>query len=178
MLVLNKLKHVVADWQLRRVRLRTDSAMLSFPDDLRSPKHVLVLLPAGLRELTLVKQFLPTITHLFKPADISLLSMPGVRLHDIYPRKGFQILSPTLEHLMWSGMPKRSYLQTLAEQKYDTIVDLNLEPCHFTSAVLLSFPNAVRMVAATSSATRFTTLKSKPSTCETSATYTARCSRP
>ncbi|MBD3257581.1 hypothetical protein GF377_04045 [candidate division GN15 bacterium] len=145
MILVDKVKHLMADWQLGRMRRRVESVTLSFPDDLRKPKHVLVLLPPGLRELTLVKQFLPSINQLFKPADVSLLSTPGVRVHDIYPRKGFQILAPTMEQLTWSGIPKKTYIQNLRDQKFDALLDLNLEPQHFTSAILLSFPKAVRI---------------------------------
>ncbi|MBU0985322.1 MAG: hypothetical protein KKA42_15715, partial [candidate division Zixibacteria bacterium] len=90
-------------------------------------------------------QFLPTISQMFRPADITLLTVPGIKVHDMYPRKGFQILSPSVDQLSWTGMPKKSYLKTLSDYKYDMILDLNLQSCHFTSTVLLNFPGAVRI---------------------------------
>ncbi len=92
-----------------------------------------------------MKQFLPSITDLFKPADIVLLSMPGVRVTDIFPRKGFQILSPSADQITWSGLPKKSYLDMLKDLKIDLVLDLNFEASHFTSSILLSFPRAVRI---------------------------------
>lgn len=139
------LKDLVGSLQLNRARRKMAPAQLSFPSVLQKPKHVLVCLPSGLRELTLVKQFLPTITQLFKPADITLLSAPGIRLNDIYPRKGFQILTPTSDQLNWSGLPKSTYLEHLRSLKFDTILDLNLEPSRFISTVLLNFPDAARI---------------------------------
>ena len=100
---------------------------------------------AHVRELTLVKQYLPAITQLFKPADITLLALPGIKVYDIYPRKGFQILTPSMEQVSWTGLPKKSYLNTLAEQKFDAILDLNLEVSNFTASVLLRFPEAIRI---------------------------------
>jgi len=76
---------------------------------------------------------------------VTLLSMPGIKVHDIYPRKGFHILSPSTDQLTWSGLPKKSYLKTLQDEKYDLVIDLNLEQSTFTSGILLSFPKALRV---------------------------------
>jgi hypothetical protein len=135
----------IAGVQIGQLKRRVEGRQLSLPGDLLKPRHILVCLPGGLRELTMVKQLLPAITHLFKPADITLLALPGVKVYDIYPRKGFQILTPSLDQVTWTGLPKKSYLATLCEQKFDTILDLNLEPSSFTSTVLLRFPDAIRI---------------------------------
>jgi len=139
------LRDFVASVQIGMQKKRVEGRQLSFPADLQKPKHVLVCLPEALRELTLVKQLLPTITYLFKPADISLLAPPGVKVYDIYPRKGFQILTPAMDQVSWTGRPKKSYLAMLAEHKFDTILDLNLKESFFTSTVLLCFPGAIRI---------------------------------
>ena len=139
------LRDFVASVQIGMKKKKVDGRQLSFPADLQKPKHVMVCLPEGLRELTLVKQLLPTIAHLFKPADITLLALPGVKVYDMYPRKGFQILTPAMEQVSWSGLPKKSYLAMLAEHQFDTILDLNLKESFFTSTVLLYFPEAVRI---------------------------------
>ena len=55
------LKGTIANVQLSRAKKSMVPGELMFPDALRSPKHILVCLPPGLRELTLVKQFLPNI---------------------------------------------------------------------------------------------------------------------
>ncbi len=138
-------KSFLAAVQIGYLKKHVEGRELSFPSDLLTPKHILVCLPGGLRELTLVKQFLPTITHLFKPADISLLTLPGIRVYDIYPRKGFQILTPSVDQVTWTGLPKKSYLNLLAEQKFDAILDLNLQASSFTSTILLRFPGALRI---------------------------------
>ncbi|HUV31139.1 MAG TPA: hypothetical protein VMY05_08645 [Acidobacteriota bacterium] len=139
------LKGIVGSYQVSRIRRKMALVPMSFPSALLHPRHVLVCLPGGLRELTLVKQFLPAITQLFKPADITLLSMPGMRLSDIYPRKGFQILTPTADQVTWLGLPKRNYLEHLRSYKFDTVLDMNLEMSLFTSTILLSFPDATRI---------------------------------
>jgi hypothetical protein len=139
------LKHFIAKFQLRRYRAQMVPSSWSFPSDLMKPRRILVCLPAGLRELTLVKSFLPTIAYLFKPADITLLAMPGIKVTDIYPRKGVQLMTPTVDQLNWSGLPKKSYLKTLQSQKYDMLLDMSIEPTEFVSAVLLSFPQAIRI---------------------------------
>ncbi|UCE24879.1 MAG: hypothetical protein JSU74_02175 [Candidatus Zixiibacteriota bacterium] len=140
-----KVKNILAHMKIRQSARQMESESLVFPDSLRHPKHVLVCLPGGLRELTLVKQFLPTITELFKPADIALLCVPGIKVNDIFPRKGFQILSPSSDQLTWVGLPKRSYIDTLRELNIDLVLDLNLEQSNFTSSILLNFPGAVRI---------------------------------
>jgi hypothetical protein len=120
-------------------------AAWNFPSDLLKPKRVLVCLPEGLRELTLVKSFLPTINYLFKPADITLLAMPGIKVTDIYPRKGVQLVTPGVDQMTWSGLPKKSFLKTLQDSKFDMLLDMSIESSDFMSAVLLSFPHAVRI---------------------------------
>lgn len=139
------LRDIIARAQLKRLQRRMEHVPHRFPADLQTPRRLLVCLPAGLRELTLVKQFLPAITQLFRGADITLLTAPGVRVTDIYPRKGFQILSPSSEQLTWTGLPKKSYLRQLTDYRFDTILDLTMRPTPFTSALLLSFPQAIRI---------------------------------
>ena len=139
------LKALVGDYKLKRWSRRIDAASLEFPTAVAHTRNILVCLPCGLRELSLVKQFLPTIKDMFRAADISLLSLPGINVNDIYPRKGFQILSPSSDQATWLGLPKRSYLATLKGYKFDMILDMNLKPSRFTRGILLSFPNAVRV---------------------------------
>lgn len=139
------LRSFVADLQLRFMKSKAGGRQLSIPSDLLKPRHILVCLPSGLRELTMIKQFLPTISQLFKPADVSLLAMPGVNVYDIYPRKGFQILTPSKDQITWSGMPKKTYIGLLQGQKFDMILDFNLDSSQFTAAILLMFPDAIRI---------------------------------
>ena len=138
-------KDFFAKTKLKVLINRMDSEPHSFPGDLLSPKRILICLPETLRELTLVKQFLPKVSTMFKNAQISLLTNPDVRVHDIYPRRGYQILTPTSDQVGWSGLPKPSYLTTLKEYKFDMVLDFNLQYSLFTSAVLLSFPGAIRI---------------------------------
>jgi hypothetical protein len=138
-------KSFFAALQLQHLKSRMPDVQLSFPTDLLRPGHLLVCLPSELRELTLVKQFLPTISFLFKPGDITLLAMPGVKVYDIYPRKGFQILTPSMDQLAWTGLPKKGFLKSLTEHRFDTVLDMNLKPSPFTSTILLNFPNAIRI---------------------------------
>lgn len=139
------IRHYIATFQISRVKRKAELTPFSIPGDLFRVRHMLVLLPAGLRELTLVKQFLPTISQLFKHADITLLAMPGIQVTDIYPRKGFQIITPAVDQLGWSGLPKKAFMSVLQGYNFDMILDMNLEDSHFTSAVLLSFPKSIRV---------------------------------
>lgn len=139
------IKDFTARVKLASLQKRMEPALRSFPADLRSPKRILICLPSTLRELTLVKQFLPKVSSLFKKAQISLLTIPGESVHNIYPRRGFQVLTPTKDQISWSGLPKAAYLTTLADYKFDMLIDFNLQYSHFTSAVLLSFPKAIRI---------------------------------
>jgi hypothetical protein len=139
------IRHYIATFQISRVKRKAELTPFNIPGDLFRVQHLLVLLPAGLRELTLVKQFLPTISQLFKHADITLLAMPGIQVTDIYPRKGFQIITPGVDQLGWSGLPKKAFMSVLQGYNFDMILDMNLEDSHFTSAVLLSFPKSIRI---------------------------------
>jgi len=138
-------RNFVADFKLNRRKAKVVPATFDFPTVLSRPKQILVCLPGNLRQLTLVKQFLPMLAELFRPAEITLLSMPGIKIADIFPRKGFRILTPTSDQTTWSGLAKTSYLRLLQENKFDLLLDLNLESSHFTSSILLGFPNAVRI---------------------------------
>ncbi len=140
-----KLKRFLANIKIYQQKSRLEPELFDFPDSLQSPKRILVCLPEGLRELTLVKQFLPTLAVLFKSSDFSLLSMPGVRIADIYPRKGFNIISPSSDQVTWSGVAKTSFLETLSQYNFDMVIDLNFENSAFISSILLNFPKAVRI---------------------------------
>lgn len=139
------LRSFVGEIKLNRLRKRLESQPLDFPGALAKPKHVLVCLPEGLRELTLLKQFLPQIQDIFPKARVTLLALPGVRVHDIYPRKGFQILSPSGDQETWSGLPKKDYIELLRKQGVDLILDMNLGTSRFTRGVLLHLPEALRI---------------------------------
>ncbi len=140
-------KDIVARVKLNKRRKQMKPGEMSFPKAVRAPRRVLVCLPQELRELTLVKQFLPRITELYRSADITLLAMPGVKIADMFPRKGFNILVPTTDQVTWSGLAKNAYIESLKRSgSYDLVLDLNLSSTSwFTSSVLLSMPNAVRV---------------------------------
>ncbi len=139
------LRSFVGEIKLNRLKKRLESQPLEFPGALARPKHILVCLPEGLRELTLLKQFLPQIQETFHNAKITLLALPGVRVHDIYPRKGFQILSPAENQQTWSGLPRKDYVALLKKQQIDLVLDMNLGASRFTRGVLLHLPGAVRV---------------------------------
>lgn len=135
----------IAKAQIGYMKKQVQDRQMSIPSDLLTPRHILVCLPGGLRELTMVKQLLPAIAQLFRSADITLLALPGIKVYDIYPRKGFQILTPSLDQVTWTGLPKKGFLSSLSENKFDAILDLNLETSGFVSAVLLKFPDSIRI---------------------------------
>ncbi|MEA2030792.1 MAG: hypothetical protein U9N55_04255 [candidate division Zixibacteria bacterium] len=139
------IKDIIAKSKVNRLKQKMQVVQFDFPSSLQKPKRILVCLPGELRELTTIKQFLPKITELFKPASISLLAMPGLMITDIFPRKGFSILTPTLDQLAWSGVAKKSYLQVLKRENFDLILDMNLNQSWFTSSILLNFPGAIRI---------------------------------
>ena len=139
-------KDIVARVKLNQRRKHMNPGEMNFPKAVKSPRRVLVCLPQELRELTLVKQFLPRITEMYRSADITLLAMPGVKIADMFPRKGFNILVPTMDQVTWSGLAKRAYIENLKSSgSYDLVLDLNLSTSWFTSSVLLSMPDAVRV---------------------------------
>jgi len=139
------IKGLVARLRLKRAQRRTTARSFQFPADLCRPKRLLVCLPGQLRELTTVKQFLPQITSLFSETDITLLTMPDMKVADIFPRKGFHILSPTGKQLTWSGLPRKSYLGELRALKFDMILDLNLESTVFMEGILLGLSDCLRI---------------------------------
>jgi len=139
------LKSFIGNITLQRRVRKMEVNTLDFPASLGRVKRILVCLPGGLRELTLMKQFLPVIKDIFRPAQITLMSLPGATINDIYPRQGFQILSPTLDQSTWFGLPKAGYIKILRDYKFDMVLDMNLSPNPFTSGILLSFPDAVRV---------------------------------
>jgi len=138
-------KDFIARIKLERLKNKVETKAFDFPAVLHRPAQVLVCLPGNLRQLTIVKQFLPALSELFRPAEVTLLSMPGVKIADIFPRKGFRILTPTSDQITWSGLAKKSYLKLLQENKFDLLLDLNLGSSYFTSSVLLGFPKSLRI---------------------------------
>lgn len=139
------IRRLLAAYHVSRMRRRLKPMPFSIPSDLLKVKSILICLPAGLREMTMVKQFLPMIHQIFGRTDVTLLTVPGMPVTDMYPRRGFQILSPSINDLGWSGFPKSSYLAGLQKLNFDMILDLTIEQSVFTSSVLLNFPGAIRV---------------------------------
>jgi hypothetical protein len=138
-------KQMVAKVKLHNLKRTVEPAELMFPQSVQSPKSLLVCLPRGLKELTAVKPFLPMITDLYKNSNVCLLTPPGVNVANMFPRKGFEILSPATDQLTWAGLAKRSFLKRLEEYHFDMVIDLNIESTPFMSSILLSQPEAVRV---------------------------------
>lgn len=143
--MMNRVKHVMAGMQVRSRSRRMHSEPFLVPGSLRNPRKVLICLPGGLRELTLIKSFLPTIADLFSSADITLLPLPGSVVADIFPRKGFHIENTNVDKLSWTGLPSKEFLKRLDGERFDLVIDLDLEGSYFTAAVLLNFPGAIRV---------------------------------
>ncbi len=139
------LKSIVASFRLRHLVRRHSGTVINLPLDLLSTRNIMVCLPADQKELTMIKQFLPEISRIFADCEIYLLAAPGSQVYGIFPRKGYRIMTPSTDHLSWSGLAKKNYISALKKNKYDLILDLNLNPNQFVQSVLLSFPEAVRI---------------------------------
>lgn len=131
--------------KLRMKRRHYQSAPISLPDDLRRLKNILICLPPGQRELTMIKQFLPDLSKTFAESEIYLMASPGSTVYDIFPRKGYRIMTPSTDHVGWNGLASKKYIALLRENKYDLILDLNLAPNSFVQSVLLEFPKAIKV---------------------------------
>ena len=142
---MKRLKKILARFRLTVMCKRQERGAITIPDDIVNARHVLVLLPPGQRELTMIKGLLPEITRVFSGAEIYILASPGSTVYNIFPRKGYRIMTPTSQHLDWSGLPKRSYIKTLEETAFDVIIDLNLGVNYFSQAILLSFGKALKI---------------------------------
>ena len=143
--MLSSFKGFVARTKLTHRRRQMETGTFRFPDALRTSKQVLVCLPGELRELTALKPHLAEIKDLFKSATITLLAQPGLKIADIFPSRGFNILTPSDDQVSWTGLAKSSYLDFLKDYKFDVILDLNLGTSTFTSSILLHYPNALRI---------------------------------
>jgi len=139
------LKNISAAFRLRQMARRCSGSLISLPVDLVNTRNILVLLPAGQKELTMIKQFLPEISRVFAGCEIYLLAAPGSQVYGIFPRKGYRIMTPSSDHLTWSGLAKKSYIAALRKNEYDLILDLNLSPQQFMQSILLSFSGAIRI---------------------------------
>jgi hypothetical protein len=136
---------MVARFRLKVACKKFTPREISLPSDLSNVQCIMVCLPGGQRELTMVKNFLPELTRIFARAKIYLLASPGSSIYDIFPRKGYYIMTPTSKHLNWCGLPSRDYIKSLKENKYDLILDTNLRINYFAQMLLLSFPGAIRV---------------------------------
>ncbi|SYZ73342.1 hypothetical protein TRIP_C21460 [Candidatus Zixiibacteriota bacterium] len=142
------IKKFAAGLKLRLSLKKYQPAEIRIPYDMQNTRNILVCLPPGQRELTVVKQVLPDLSQVFGDAEIYLMASPGSSVHGIFPHKGFRILTPSKDHLTWSGLARRKYLGVLHQNKYDLILDLNLDSSNFVKSVLLSFPRAIRVGSA------------------------------
>ena len=139
------IRNLLARLRLRLLCRKYRPSVISLPGGLRNLKNILVCLPSGQRELTMVKQFLPDLSRIFAESEIYLMASPGSSVYDIFPRKGYRIMTPSSDHVDWKGLASRKYLRLLKENEYGLILDFNLSPNYFSQSVLLSFPDAVRI---------------------------------
>ncbi|MFQ5606847.1 MAG: hypothetical protein ACE5GA_02785 [Candidatus Zixiibacteriota bacterium] len=139
------LKSVIVSSRLGWLKRQCSSAEFVFPDAISASKNVLICLPQGLRELTLVKPFLPEFVDIFAPAEMYLLATPGSHVANIFPRKGYRILAPGFAQCDWTGLPKASYLETVRQNRIDLIIDLNLGDNPFIASALLTLNECVRI---------------------------------
>jgi len=136
---------------LIRRELISESCSLRFEssdlpaDDLKKTYRVLVCLPPDQRELTMIKQLLPDLSKVFAEAEISLLASPGKNIYDIFPRKGFNILTPKSDSISWVGLATGKYIDSLKAKKFNLILDMNLTTNIFTQSILLNYPSAIRV---------------------------------
>jgi len=142
---LKRLKKILAGFRLSMLKKRQEMSPITIPDDIVAARHILVLLPPGQRELTMIKDMLPEITRVFSNGEIYILASPGSSVYNIFPRKGYRIMTPTSQHLDWSELPKKNYIKTLEEIGFDVIIDLNLGVNYFSQAILLSFGRALKI---------------------------------
>lgn len=124
---------------------RFKSGEINLPDDINLVTSLLVLLPPGQRELTMIKNLLPEMNKTFPGAKICLLASPGSTIYNIFPRRGFYILTPASNQLSWGGTAKKEYIAKLKEDKFDMLLDMNLETNYFSQGILLAFPDAIRV---------------------------------
>lgn len=129
------------NWMLKKYH----SYPINLPHDMVNAERLLVCLPEGQRELTMIRQFLPDLSQVFYGSEIFLMASPGSPVYDIFPRKGYRIVTPTSKNVCWSGLAHRSYIEELKKNKYGMILDLNLRSNYFARSILLSFPRAVRI---------------------------------
>lgn len=139
------LKSIIVSSRLGWLKRQADPEDFIFPDAISESKNILICLPEGLRELTLVKPFLPEFVDIFAPAEMYLLATPGSHVANIFPRKGYRILAPGSAQCSWTGLPKASYLDTLRRNKIDLLIDLNLRDNPFIASVLLNFDDCVKI---------------------------------
>ncbi|UCD95289.1 MAG: hypothetical protein JSU69_04360 [Candidatus Zixiibacteriota bacterium] len=155
------IRNLLARLRLKMLCRKYRPSAISLPGGLRGLKNILVCLPPGQRELTMVKQFLPDLSRIFAESEIYLMASPGSSVYDIFPRKGYRIMTPSSDHVDWKGMASRKYLRLLKENEYGLILDFNLSPNHFSQSVLLSFPDAVRIGKGNSLGTPYYNLEIK-----------------
>ncbi|MCH9032629.1 MAG: hypothetical protein IIB00_10285 [candidate division Zixibacteria bacterium] len=139
------IRSILVNSQLGLKSRRCKSSTFSFPEALYVSRNVLILLPQGLRELTMVKPYLPEFADIFSPAEMYLLATPGSHVVNIFPRKGYRILAPGPSQTTWTGLPKASYLKTLTSNNFDLMIDLNLNENPFAARTLLEFEKALKI---------------------------------
>lgn len=138
-------KKIMARFRLNMACKKFVSRDILIPSNLSNIKSILVCLPPDQRQLTMVKNLLPEVTRIFADAKIYLMASPGSSIYDIFPRKGYYIMTPTGKHLRWCGLPRKEFIKSLEENKYDLILDTNFQINYFCQMILLSFPDAVRV---------------------------------
>ncbi len=138
-------KHIITRAILYFARKRFVPREIQLPENLKMVTSLLICLPPGLQELTMIKNLLPDINRIFSGATIFLLATPGSVIYNIFPRRGFHIWVPASGDLSWGGMAKKEYIEKLKKEKIEMILDMNLGLNYFAQGILLAFPEAIRI---------------------------------
>ncbi len=139
------LKSFIADSKIGWRKRNYTGSEFSFSAELATSASVLICLPESLRELTIVKPFLPEFADIFAPAEMFLIACPGSHVANVFPRKGYRIIAPGMHQRTWAGLPKPGLLKALHANKFDIIIDLNLHSNPFVEFILLDFPDCVKI---------------------------------
>lgn len=139
------IKDIWARFKLRIAAGKYKAVPFSLPQDLMNIRNVMVCLPPGQRELTMIKQLIPDLNSVFGGTEIYLLAAPGSYVYGIFPKKGFRIMTPPPHEISWCGLAGKNYINILRQNSFDLILDLNLEPNRFVQSMLLAFPKAIKV---------------------------------
>jgi Family of unknown function (DUF6913) len=124
-------KSFLLKWQIKK----TNQASYSLNSSIDSPARILVLYPHGPEGLQHAYKMLTGLSTLFTNSEFCLIGSSGTSGGKTGKQVETKCLSPQESDLTWSGLPNKTFINKIKQQKGDLLIDLSIQKDFFNAYI-------------------------------------------